>query len=267
MRQDNRKVSEPLLEALSRYIIPAIYKEVVPSDSEIENISATQALSLANACLNDDDQACMSMAMAWYRLGISVDRICSQGVTAAAAHLGQWWLEDRISFVEVTLASERLQDLVRNAPHLFGDEAQHPDAVCELVVLLGKPVVCQHTLGLLVVEQVFKRRGWRVLKSEQACADTLEILRHTSVDLLGLSVAHSDHVVPTQAFIARCKTESQNPHILIMVGGPQAFLQADLAQTLGADFSATDACEGEALASAKIAALRRSQASNQAVFG
>lgn len=267
MRQDNRKVSEPLLEALSRYVIPSIYKEVVQSDSGIENISATQALSLANACLNADDQACASIALAWHRLGISLDCIYSQGVTAAAAHLGTWWIEDRISFVEVTLGAERLQDLVLNASHIFGHDAQEVTSACDFVVLLGKPVPCQHTLGMLVVGEVFTRRGWRVLKSEQACADTLDTLRHTSVDLLGLSVAHSDHVPATQAFIARCKIESQNPHMLIMVGGPQAFVYPDLAQMLGADFSATDAREGETIASTKIAALRRSQASNQAMFG
>lgn len=264
--QENRKAPDPILDALSRYVIPAIYKDVVQSASGVDHISATQSLSLAKACLNNDAKACSSIALAWHHLGISIDRIFSEGVTAAAAHLGEWWIEDRISFVEVTLAAERLQDLVLNGQSLLDSAIPETNQASNHVALLGKPVPCQHTLGLLVVGEVFRRQGWHVLKSERSCEDLLDTLRHRSVDLLGLSVAHSDQVEQTQRLIQQCKAQSQNPNLIVMVGGPQAFVRPHLAQELGAHFSATDAREGEVFAKAQVAEARRSQCSNQDSF-
>lgn len=266
MGQENRKAPDPLLEALSRYVIPAIYKEVVQSESGKDHVSATQSLGLAKACLSQDDKACSSMALAWYQLGISVDCIYAEGVTAAAAHLGEWWLEDRITFVEVTLASERLQDLVLNGHALFASVTPASTHTKNYVALLGKPVPCQHTLGLLVVGEVFRRQGWHVLTSKHSSEELLNTIEHTFVDLLGLSVAHSDQVVQTQLLIQKCKAQSKNPSLIVMVGGPQAFASPDLAHELGADFSSTNAREGELIAKAQVDNVRRSQCSNQDSF-
>ena len=266
MGQENRKAPDPLLDALSRYVIPAIYKEVVQSESGTDHISATQSLSMAKACLSQDAKACSSMALAWYQLGISLDCIYAEGVTAAAAHLGEWWLEDRITFVEVTLAAERLQDLVLNGHALFASVTPADTSAKSYVALLGKPVPCQHTLGLLVVGEVFRRRGWQVLKCERSSDELLDTLENTFVDLLGLSVAHSDQVVKTQLLIQQCKAQSKNPGLIVMVGGPQAFARPDLSQELGAHFSSTNAREGEMCAKAQVEDVRRRQCSNQDSF-
>lgn len=64
MRQQSHKVPEPLLEALSRYVIPTLYKETVQGGSQALQISANQSLGLAKAALSPDRHACASMVLA-----------------------------------------------------------------------------------------------------------------------------------------------------------------------------------------------------------
>ena len=266
MRQDNHKVPEPLLEALSRYVIPAIYKEAVHDGAQAHDISANQSLSLAKASLSHDTQACASMVLAWHQLGIPVTQIFAKGVRDAAAHLGDWWLQDQISFAEVTLAAERLQHLVLNSQGLFGKslhEHQHSNGY---VVVFAKAVPCQHTLGVLVVGEIFRQQGWHVISPTGSDTSWMDTLAQSHVHLLGVSVAHSDQLSSAQTLIAACRRLSKNANLSVMVGGPYAMTCVDLATKVGADFVAQDASEGELQARHRVDALRRSTSSNQALY-
>jgi len=266
MRQQNHKVPEPLLEALSRYVIPAIYKEAVHDGAQAHQISANQSLGLAKAALSPDSQACASMVLAWYQLGIPVAHIFSCGVRNAAAHLGEWWLADQISFVEVTLASERLQHLVLNSQGLFGKPLSAATPDNGYVLMLAKAAPCQHTLGLLVVGEIFRQQGWCVLNQSEQGVAWVDTLVHTHVHVLGVSVALSDQLSAAQTLIATCRRASLNTHLTVMVGGPYAMTCTDLAAKVGADFVALDASEGEQQARIRVDAWRRTTSSNQALY-
>lgn len=266
MRQQSHKVPEPLLEALSRYVIPTLYKETVQGGSQALQISANQSLGLAKAALSPDRHACASMVLAWYQLGIPVAHIFSVGVRDAALHLGDWWLADDISFVEVTLASERLQHLVLNSQGLFGKPLNDAPPDTGDVVLLAKAVACQHTLGLLVVGEIFRQQGWCVLTPTEPGAAWVNTLAQKHVHVVGVSVAHSDQVSTTQALIAGCRRASINTQLIVMVGGPYALACDDLAAQVGADFLSVDASEGEQQARRRVDAVRQSTSSNQDRF-
>lgn len=265
MRQEFQKVPEPLLEALSRYVIPAIYKEAVP-DALAQGISANQSLSLARACLSHDPHACASMVLAWHHLGISVTHIFAKGLRDAAGHLGQWWLQDEISFAEVTLAAERLQHLVLNSQALFGSPIHSQQPCHAYVVVLAKAEPCQHTLGILVAGEIFRQQGWRVISPTATDTGWMNALEKNHVHLLGISVAHSDQLSSAKTTIAACRRLSQNAELIVMVGGPYAMTCADLAAQVGADFMAQDASEGEQQGRRRVDAMRLTTSSNQALY-
>src|ERR1700761_5976457 len=81
-------------------------------------------------------------------------------MTRAARVLGEMWEQDRCDFAQVTISMGRLQQVLRSLSPHFQVEAV-VRAKPETVVLAPGPGE-QHTLGLLMVGEFFRRDGWRV---------------------------------------------------------------------------------------------------------
>ena len=100
--------SVPLLHALTHYVIPAIYKEKLDGVLAQPVLSQTDIAELAKAAMAADPAAALALVNRWLVQGLPLDAIYVQGVSGAAQLLGQWWDQDRVSFVDVTLGANRL---------------------------------------------------------------------------------------------------------------------------------------------------------------
>ncbi|HKM61988.1 MAG TPA: cobalamin B12-binding domain-containing protein [Acidisphaera sp.] len=161
-------------------------------------------------------------------------------LTDAARLLGEFWQEDRCSFVDVTISMGRLQQIVRGLSPAFQTAAlrrAHP----ETMLLLATPGE-QHTLGLIILAEFFRSAGWHVaggaVRSGEEAAD---IVHDSWFDVAGFSIGAENGLAQLTSCIRIVRRASRNRKIGILIGGPLFLSDRDLVSRVGADIGAADA--------------------------
>ena len=116
------------------------------------------AASLAFALCDVDDAAASLIIDDLLEAGVSVEEVCLDHLAPAARRLGDLWDRDRLPFTEVALATSRIQAMLRRMPasRVTPDNAGVKGAVFASVP--GE----QHTLGVMMAADLFRRNGWEV---------------------------------------------------------------------------------------------------------
>jgi methanogenic corrinoid protein MtbC1 len=173
----------------------------------------------------------------------------------AARRIGEFWDDDSVSFADVTIGLGRLQQIVRtlkwNPSHLEGPDHASPSA-------LFAPVASeQHTFGLFIIEESFRRAGWRTwIETSGLEDDSVDMVRHHWFDLVGLSASSDDHTELAASTIAAMRRASRNRGLFVLVGGRLFIERPELVALVGADGTAPNG--GEALLVANQAVRRLS---------
>lgn len=174
--------------------------------------------------------------------GMSAEAVITTVLSETARRLGVLWEQDRCTFVDVTVGLSRLQQLLR----IFGPafEAEPAPQGQGLRVLLAVVPGEQHTFGLAVVEEFFRRAGWHV-QSEFLPSKPilLEHVRTEWFDVVGLSASGEVASAGIEAVVNGVRAASLNKNLHVMLGGALFVAEPGLALTLGADFGARDAAE------------------------
>jgi methylmalonyl-CoA mutase cobalamin-binding subunit len=116
------------------------------------------ASALATALCDDSSDIADLMVFDLIDAGLSVQDVCLDHLAPAARCLGEWWETDRLPFTEVTMATSRIQSILRKMPssltHRGGSGARG-------VVFCAVPGE-QHTLGVMMAAELFRRLDWDV---------------------------------------------------------------------------------------------------------
>lgn len=259
-----RDASQPWLQrTIETEIIPRLmlaYRSIPSYHPDLAGhagtpIAAGEAEHFGQLVLSDDAAACLAHVDALRVRGTSLEQIYLDLLAPAARWLGTQWELDRCDFAQVTLGLWRLQNLVFElAPELTSAWAPPPESPSRamLAVVPGS----QHTLGLLMVAEFFRRAGWDVWADPCASGDELvDAARREWFDVIGLSVGADIHVDLLASVILALRKASRNRSVSIMIGGPILAERPDLADDVGADLSATDARQAVEAAD-RVAALR-----------
>lgn len=171
--------------------------------------------------------------------GISVESLYDAYIPRTAARLGELWVDDQIGFSAVTLGMARLTDVFRRLRPTFlrlahRDSARVTSPRSALLALVPGEV---HALGVVMAADYFQRQGWSVRVELRADAGQLDaIVRAEPFDLIGLS-AGSRRMIPELSRVTERLRKVAMPGARFLVGGPIVRLDADIAQTVGADAS------------------------------
>jgi len=183
--------------------------------------------------------------------GYSVESLYLYLLTPAAHRLGDLWLDDRCGFAEVTLGACRLHDLLRHSSTAPGGDSP-VDAGGRRVLLM--PVSGeQHSFGMGMVAEFFRRAGWRVWSRPGWSSDQLTAaVSDQWFEVAGLSAGSESRMETLEKDIGTIRRRSRNRRIAVMVGGPVFNAHPEWAAEVGAD---TTACDGrQAVANARSVA-------------
>lgn len=170
------------------------------------------------------------------------------GILAPAARLlGVLWEQDRADFAQVTIALWRLQELMYDMHAAFLDAAV--PALPARRILLAPSQGSQHTFGMLMVAEFFRRAGWSVWSDPSATRrDVIRALRDDWFDVVGLSVGVTDHLASLAGTVRAVRRASRNDRLAILLGGPAMLNHPEYVALAGADAMALDAAEAVAAA-------------------
>lgn len=212
--------------------------------------------ALTRLLLAPDPDAASRFVEAVRQRGVPVEALYLDLLAVAARRLGDLWTDDTSSFTEVTLALGRLQRVLRELVPAFRNEAQRPahGRRALLVPLPGE----QHTFGLHMVAEFFRRSGWDVWDGSVAsAADLVGVVRGGWFAVVGLSVGGECHLGELATSIRAIRRASRNRAVGVLVGGPLFVERPDLVALVGADATAVDGRQAALQAENLLALLPR----------
>jgi MerR family transcriptional regulator, light-induced transcriptional regulator len=135
-----------------------------------------------------DHQNVLSVLMAY---GVSKEELFQSYIPEVARYLGEQWVSDRVSFVDVTTGASRLQALFRGHEGA-GDTGSNlgRNAPPGQSVLMVIPQFEQHSLGAFVASDELRRLGlWVRIAIGVGNCELWEIVSKNRFSMVGLSLS------------------------------------------------------------------------------
>jgi methanogenic corrinoid protein MtbC1 len=184
--------------------------------------------------------------------GRFIDAFRSEGVPLDVIYLEP----DLCDFTQVTVGLWRLQQVMYDLSPAFQNDAEC-GGKSRRAMLVPAPG-SQHTLGLFMVAEFFRRAGWDVWGEPSASApDLLAAVRGEWFDVIGISVGAEFQIEGLSLVILGLRQASRNPGVRVMLGGPLATRNPDLHTRIGADATAFDANQALAVAESLLGSAPR----------
>jgi MerR family transcriptional regulator, light-induced transcriptional regulator len=220
--------------------------------ADCDKPSPEALIALANLAVTESASSVVAYAEALMNRGIAIETVYLEWIAPAARQMGCDWASDRCDFSAVTIGMWNLQQALHMLSPVFLRNCAVTTAPRRL--LLTSVPGEQHTMGLYMASEFFRRAGWDVWSELPAdYDDVIGKARSDWFDLVGLSVGGEHKLDGLTQAIAVLRRESRNPDVLIMVGGPILVSNPELAVALGVDFTAADALQAVSMAEKAVA--------------
>jgi methanogenic corrinoid protein MtbC1 len=139
----------------------------------------------------------------------------------------------------VTLAVGRLQRVLWRLGESFAAEGQRGGGESILLSIIPGE---QHSFGLSMVAEFFRRAGWNLCTGPFSSHQELTSLVHNHwFDVVGFSISSDRRLDELRKDIQDIRRNSRNRSVGVMLGGPMVMAHPDLVAKLGADIMSADA--------------------------
>lgn len=253
-----------LARAIEQEIIPRLMlahrtapeRVARPPPLDGESVTHEDVVNFAKLVLSHDEDKAFEAVDVLRARGVSIEKLYLDLLGPTARFLGGLWDDDLCSFTDVTVGLGRLQRVLRELSPAFGRTIEHPSHG-RRVLLLPTPGE-QHTFGLVMVSEFFRRAGWDVTGGAWgANADAAALVASEWFDAIGFSIGAEGHLDGLRDTIAGVRHATCNRGLAILVGGPMFALHPEYVQRVGADAMTIDGREAPALAERLIVQLGR----------
>lgn len=171
--------------------------------------------------------------------GVQLEALFLDLLAPSARLMGELWEADLADFAEVTLGLSHLQRILRDLSPAFVAEGDNRE-IGRRALLVAAPGD-QHTFGISMVEEFFRRAGWEVFGAPSATAkDLLEMVRRDWFAVVGFSLSSEIRLEGLANVIQAIRRASRNRNVGIMVGGNLFLSNPELVLAIGADLTAVD---------------------------
>ena len=221
-------------------------------------VTAGHVADLVGLVLSRGEPEAVAFVAAMHGQGATAESLYLDLLAPAARRLGEMWEDDTCDFTDVTIGLWRLQNAMRELSPSFlrSANARTNGPRVLLVPLPGE----DHTFGLSMVYEFFRRAGWNAWSGPvESSADLRGLVRREWVEVIGFSLACDEKLDAVRAEIRSVRRASMNPGLAVLVGGPGFTTNPRLAAEVGADGTATDGRQAvlQAQALVDLAAKRR----------
>jgi hypothetical protein len=232
---------ETLTRVLEQVILPRLTAALPP-------------MALARLLIAPDQAPAIALVKAAHDSRHSLEWLTAELLEPSARKLGDLWLADDCTELDVSLALVRLQGIVRE----LGEDAPLVTAIQAPMVLVVPQPGEIHLLGSTLDAEMLWRAGWNPQVDFPNSSGALDdLLANTWVDALDLSMStvfgREHRMAQLGETIAHARLASMNPNLVIVVSGrafvsagPDAVADAGAAgRGVGADASFGSAVDAE----------------------
>jgi MerR family transcriptional regulator, light-induced transcriptional regulator len=209
----------------------------------------------AKLVLSQDEDQAFNAIQSFRACGVSVEKIYLDLLAPTARYLGELWDDDLCSFTDVTVGLGRLQRVLRELSPAFGASVEHPTQGRRVLLLPGPGE--QHTFGLVMVAEFFRRAGWDVTGGAWAAdCNAAELVGNEWFDVVGFSLGAASNLDGLRASIRAARLASCNKSLAFLVGGPLFNEHPELVEKVGADAMTTVGRDAPTLAERLVAGAK-----------
>lgn len=188
--------------------------------------------------------------------GVPLETIYLELLAPAARLLGEWWKEDLKDFTQVTSGLCRMHQLLHEFSPCFLNDAQ-PTAPDRCVLLVPMPGE-QHSFGLIMVAEFFRRSGWDVWDLHPSNpSDLMGVVRKQWFSVIGVSLSCQSRMDEMGPLITAARANSRNQSVRVMVGGQPFIGHPEKVAAVGADATASDGRRAALEANRLVGAIGR----------
>ena len=246
-RSDAKARLSKLAQALESDVIPRLVGAHGKQPRAVVHLEPREIEGFVGLLRNGTEAELAAAVAAAHRRGLAVEAIFLELFAPSARLLGELWLADRCDFSTVTICLGRLQRLLREWSPAFGTDVEHPANGRR--ILLAQHSDEQHSFGLSMVAEFFRRAGWEVLGGVGgAVPDPSAQVSREWFDAVGFSIGSETRIDWLKERIAQVRKVTRNRSVVVLVGGPLFVLQPAWAQSVGADASGHDGGQAPKLA-------------------
>lgn len=167
--------------------------------------------------------------------GIPLPAIYLGLLAPTARRLGTMWENDECSFTAVTVGVSRMHQVLLQFSPCFRASSRDEADTGRNALIVPAPGE-QHTFGLFMVVEFFRRGGWNVWSGNPGNrTDLLSLVRRQRFDVVGYSIASERNVAGLEGQVKELRTQSSNPDVKVIVGGSLIDRQPSIGGRLGAD--------------------------------
>lgn len=212
-------------------------------DAGMITVDSDQVEPFLELLLNGERGTCISYISALHEDGYSLESIYLDLLAPAARRLGPMWLDDEMSFSEISVALARLQTLVSKVAR--SETPIHAEIDPDRHIILARTSNEQHAFGLLMVAEFFRLAGWQVSGGADLVAGggLNSRLQSEPYAVLGLTAGSKRSALELKKHIQSARRSSANPKLCVIVGGPAFVLEPPLSDAVGSDCYAVDGLE------------------------
>lgn len=173
------------------------------------------------------------------RRGVSTETIFAELLGASARLLGVMWEQDLCDFTDVTVGLSRLQRTLHRMSCRFDIEGHGPSN--GRAILLAPTPGEQHSFGLSLVSEFFRRAGWEVHEHQlHTEAELIGFARRHPLSMVGFSLSSETLLERLDSVIKAVRANSVHRGVGVMVGGRFFHEHPDYVAEVGADATALD---------------------------
>ena len=245
-RRDPSRRQAVLENIIENKIIPRLLlahqPDVLPYPQPADSAAVALAEHVdefAEIVINRDAGASIAFFEARRQQGATIEQLFQDLLAPTARRLGELWEEDINDFMDVTRGVAHLQQIVHEFSSEFRSESRNPIANRRalLMPLPGE----NHSFGVALVGEHFRREGWRVWGGPpKTLDDVLELVDGQWFDVVGLSASKVPDPARLAADILDIRRASLNKKVSVLIGGKVFRETPQLALQVGADATADD---------------------------
>ncbi|KIZ47042.1 MULTISPECIES: cobalamin B12-binding domain-containing protein [Rhodopseudomonas] len=240
-----------MVRALKTQIIPKIAlalrtrpsrQDEMPPDQHLASNDqplTTELEEFVSLVLGNDEDAARAYVESLRARGESTDSILLNLLAPVARQLGEMWETDHTDFANVTLGVSRMQRIMRQLSESF---SQPDHAIGGGSLLLTTIPGEQHSFGMSMVAEFFRREGWNIAIGPFAShLELTSLVQERWFDVVGFSITSDRRLDELKRDIQTIRRDSRNRHVAIMIGGPMVARLPELGTAMGADMTSVDA--------------------------
>jgi MerR family transcriptional regulator, light-induced transcriptional regulator len=203
--------------------------------------SPEDVIGFVRLLLSHDVAVASAYVEAMCQQGAALETIFLDLLAPSARVLGRLWDQDLCDFADVTIALSRMQQLLRELAPAFETETEAAVAVSGRRALLVASPGEQHTFGVFIVQEFFRRAGWRVQGGSLGSSEELlNLVASERFDVVGLSVSNEVMADDFAATIRTVRLAAASRKVRVMVGGRFFLEHPECVAQVGADATAQD---------------------------